>query len=93
MPRYFFHICDGVDFKDEDGTEFPDMVAAERAGLVLIADYVRDHVADLQQHGALTLTIADEDGLSLATVLLSTMRSPAADGRSAAVDRARAGLI
>ena len=29
MPRYFFHVIDGTDVRDEDGTELPDVYVAQ----------------------------------------------------------------
>ena len=29
MPRYFFHVHDGRSFRDDTGTEFPDIYAAQ----------------------------------------------------------------
>ena len=44
MPRYFFHIRDGVSYPDEEGVELPDLdaarsAAAKLAGLTLHDDH------------------------------------------------------
>lgn len=33
MPRYFFHVFDGLDIPDRDGTELPDLQGARQTAL------------------------------------------------------------
>jgi hypothetical protein len=52
MPRFYFHICNGNGFtEDEEGREFPDLEAARseavRAARDIMASEVRSGMLDL----------------------------------------------
>jgi hypothetical protein len=74
MPRYFFHIHDGEDLPDTDGTELPDLETA-RNEAVRVAGHVLTHIGAKfwdQEHGSeWTLDIADEQGTILAKLRFS----------------------
>jgi len=38
MPRYFFHIKDGKDIRDEDGADLPDMESVRRCAVKTAGD-------------------------------------------------------
>ena len=42
MPRYFFHVHNGTDRTDNEGSEFPDVEAAVEHA----RDYARSHLAE-----------------------------------------------
>lgn len=42
MPRYFFHIIDGRDVRDEDGTELADIYVAQTEAIRLSGELLRD---------------------------------------------------
>ncbi len=43
MPRFYFETREGGDFTpDDDGTEFPDLSAAEHEAVVAVAEMARD---------------------------------------------------
>ena len=42
MPRYFFHVCDGFSTKDTDGTELPDIYAAQEEAIRLSGELLRE---------------------------------------------------
>jgi hypothetical protein len=62
MPRYYFHIYDDIDVRDEDGIDFPDLASAERAAL----DGAREMMCGQVMDGRLNLRhrveIEDEAG-------------------------------
>lgn len=68
MPRYFFHLHNTVETRDEEGVELPDIVAAravaEREARCIAAEEVK--------HGELTLghsiEVCDEVGTNMMTV-------------------------
>ena len=71
MPTFFFHICDGAGFcEDEDGRDLPDLAAAKKEAI----RGLRDLVAGDVQAGQLNLTsfveIEDENHNLLATLFL-----------------------
>jgi hypothetical protein len=62
MPRYFFHIKDGSDFPDNDGTVLPDMAAA-RAQAVATAGAMLGEKGDTFWSGTeWQMTVVDEAG-------------------------------
>jgi hypothetical protein len=42
MPQFYFHVRDGRDIPDEDGTAFPDAVAARVAAVHAMAEAIKD---------------------------------------------------
>lgn len=68
MPRFFFHLHDGVDVPDDGGQELPDLAAA-RAHAVSMA---RFEVAEAAKAGhiplSLRIDVEDEHGAVLTTV-------------------------
>jgi hypothetical protein len=46
MPRYYFHVKDGHDSPDLEGTELPDLEAARRAAVTMSGELLRDGVQD-----------------------------------------------
>lgn len=78
MPRYFFHVHDGVDLRDEDGTELSDIRAA-RVEAVRFAGEVIANDADRRSLGEdWRLEVTDEAGLILFRLDFTIAESPAA---------------
>jgi hypothetical protein len=46
MPRYYFHVKDGRDLPDLDGTELADITAARQAAVTLSGEILRDGIGD-----------------------------------------------
>ena len=42
MPRYFFHIVDGRNVRDEEGTELPSIYVAQAEAIRLSGEVLRD---------------------------------------------------
>lgn len=65
MPRYFFHVHDGVEQIDEEGTVFHDIVIARAEALKLAGDIIKDAGirSDLGEDWCITVT--DDVGLIL----------------------------
>lgn len=54
MPRFFFHVCNGAGFaEDEEGLSLPDVEAARAEALKSARALLAD---DMQQDGTLDLT-------------------------------------
>jgi hypothetical protein len=60
MPRYFFHITDGPDFPDDEGTVLAD-IAAARAQAIAGA-LLKDRGATFWGAGEWRMTVVDEAG-------------------------------
>ena len=72
MPRYYFHVCNGTGFtEDEEGMDFPDVAAARKAAIAAL----RDIMAAEMQDGALNMgsfiEIEDERHALVMTVQFS----------------------
>jgi hypothetical protein len=71
MPRYFFNLYNDLTSIDEEGTELPDLSAAEARG----RSNARIMAAESVKEGHLTLhhriEIADEDGAVLKIIPFS----------------------
>jgi hypothetical protein len=65
MPRYFFHIHDDIELRDDEGLELPDAEAAHKQALA----GVRDMMCDQMRKGRLSLRhwveVEDESGNSV----------------------------
>lgn len=42
MPRYFFHVTDGYSIRDAEGTELPDIYAAQDQAIRTSGEILRD---------------------------------------------------
>ncbi len=76
MPRYFFHIRDGVYFiPDEEGIVFPDMCLAEVEGYASARDLAVDGSG--YRSGTLapyTVEVADEGGTVLRRINITPIQ-------------------
>lgn len=85
MPRYFFHIQDGSDFHDEEGTVLGGVEAARAEASRVAAAHLRDHPCDLWGDRVITVTAQDHRGLTLFTVTITGH-----DAAAVVADRGRA---
>lgn len=77
VPRYYFHVCDGSGFaEDEEGRELPNAEAARQEALKgardIMAEEIRNGTLGLSsfievedEHHTLLFTVAFEDVLSI----------------------------
>ena len=77
MPRYFFHVHDGISILDEDGTELPDLDAARKEAVCMSGEMLRDHAERFWNGEEWNLDVADEGGIVLFTLMFMGMNSPA----------------
>lgn len=42
MPRYFFHVIDGREIRDEEGTELPNIYVAQAEAICLCGEVLRE---------------------------------------------------
>jgi hypothetical protein len=62
MPRYFFHVIDGYSTCDEEGTELPDIYAAQHMAIRASGEILRDMGATFWNGTEWKLEVADEHG-------------------------------
>jgi hypothetical protein len=80
MPRYFFHINDGVANRDEEGTVLKDLATAKCDGVKLAGQAICDAGEAFWDKQEWTLTATDEAGLTLFSLHLVGFEAPAAVG-------------
>jgi hypothetical protein len=80
MPRYFFHVDDGFSTKDTEGTELPDIYAAQEEAIRLSGELLREMGGKFWNGTAWSLTVADETASVLFRLRFSADERTAIDG-------------
>ena len=68
MPRYFFHVRDCSDIKDDHGFELPDDDTARRHGAMMLGKILHDEPRALWASGRIRLTATTDRGAVLFTL-------------------------
>ncbi|GEO19055.1 DUF6894 family protein [Microvirga aerophila] len=71
MPRYFFHVTDGYFTRDTEGTELPDIYAAQDQAIRTSGEILRDMGAKFWNGTNWKLEVADEHDQILFTLRFS----------------------
>ena len=73
MPRYYFHVRDGRDLPDTEGSELPDLHAVRLEALRASGEMLRGNkgAAEFWSGDDWTMTVVDEDGRSVLTLRFS----------------------
>jgi len=77
MPRYFFHVQDGEEFIDLQGTELADMEAARLEAVRFAAALLRDKADTFWQSSEWRLRVANEVNLTLFDLTFFGTMAPA----------------
>lgn len=80
MPRFFFHVNDGFSTRDHEGTELPDIFAAQEQAIGLSGELLREMGAKFWDGTAWSLTVTDESGAVLFVLRFSADEGTAIDG-------------
>jgi hypothetical protein len=80
MPRYFFHIEDGVAVQDDEGVELKDLALAKCEAVRLAGQMICDSASDFWDKEEWKLTATSEDGLTLFCLQFIGTEAPAAGG-------------
>jgi hypothetical protein len=62
MPRFFFHVHDGVDLRDEEGTELPDIYVAQAQAIRMSGEILRDKGVGFWDGTEWKLEVTDQHG-------------------------------
>ena len=81
MPRYFFHVIDGFSTRDADGTELPDIHAAQGQAVTLAGEILREMGTTFWNGTEWRMEVADERNR-----ILFTLRFSAEEQMPAAAD-------
>jgi hypothetical protein len=71
MPRYFFHVHDGNSTGDNEGTELPDIFAAQEQAILLSGELLREMGGKFWNGEEWSLDVTDEAGRILFTLRFS----------------------
>jgi hypothetical protein len=82
VPRYFFHVHDGAELPDEDGTELPDLASARNEAVRLAGASLKDHAQAFWNEEQWSIDVTDEDGLMLFSLTFFATNAPATRVRS-----------
>lgn len=80
MPRYHFHVTDGRDYPDLQGTVFPDLDAARVEAVRFSGDLLKDHADDFWGGQEWSMRVTDDNDLTQFTLLFVGTNAPAAAG-------------
>ena len=62
MPRYFFHVADGADLPDHEGTILADVATARAEAITTAGALLKDRGAMFWGAGEWRMTVVDETG-------------------------------
>jgi hypothetical protein len=72
MPKYFFHVIDGYESLDTEGTDLPDLAAARNAAVTMSGQILRDGGGETLWAGVpWRLWVTDGSGATLFTLSFS----------------------
>lgn len=79
MMRYFFHVRDGKNIPDEEGTELADDEAARSEAIAASAEMMGDLGRKFWEGGAWEMQVVDETGREVVTLhFRGEIRTPSA---------------
>ncbi len=76
MPRFFFHTADGRRDHDDEGVELAGRAAARAEAIRYGGALLQDEADDLWDGKELRVSVTDEDGRLLVTVVMLAVDSP-----------------
>ena len=77
MPRYFFHVQDGVSLHDSEGTELADLTTARRQAIELAGRIIAEEAKRRDLGEDWSMDVTDENGLILFKIDFHVAESPA----------------
>lgn len=60
MPRYYFHLIDGSEFRDDTGEDLPNLGAARRNALLVLGEILNARSDRFWQDGSLRVVVESE---------------------------------
>lgn len=80
MPRYHFHVKDGKDYPDHQGTVLPDLAAARTEALRFRGALLGEAKNQFWEGANWTMNVPDESGVTLFNLAFQATMSPALQG-------------
>ena len=83
MPLFFFDYSDGGDWRDDEGVELPDVMAAEAEARRTLPRIMEEAVASETRPRRFEITVSDERGEPIysASMSFTGMRLPRTTGQ------------
>jgi hypothetical protein len=78
MPRFFFHLHDGQDHRDEHVDDHADFEKARISAVRLLGQHLTSSPERFERDAYWRLEISGDDGLTLTVLHLSEISAPAA---------------
>jgi hypothetical protein len=76
MPRFFFHVVDGYESLDTEGTDLPDLATARNEAVTMSGQILRDGGGETLWAGTpWRLWVTDDTGATLFTLRFSSTES------------------
>jgi hypothetical protein len=75
MPRYFFHVIDGEEVLDEEGTELAGLDEARAEAIVVSGEMLRDVGGKFWGNGQWQIRVTDEAGDKVCALTFAADRS------------------
>jgi hypothetical protein len=82
MPRYFFHVHDGCSTRDNDGTELPDIFAAQEEAIRLSGELLSEIGGKFWNGAEWSLEVTDQTERVLFRLRFSADKGTVIDGDS-----------
>jgi hypothetical protein len=76
VPRYFFHISDGVLIPDLEGSELPDLAAARVEAVAVAGGMLRDHAPDFWRTCEWRVIVTDDAHFILFSLSCQALAAP-----------------
>ena len=76
MPRYHFHVADGRDYPDLQGTELADLAAARREALRFAGALLADQDVSFWSGEEWSMRVTDATDLTLFTLMFIATNAP-----------------
>jgi hypothetical protein len=83
MPRYYFHVRDGVDYPDPQGTDLPSLSAARAEALRYSCSLLGEMPDSFWSGEEWTMRVTNENDLTLFSLFFMACNSPAGAVRDA----------
>ena len=76
MPRYHFHSVDGSREPDKEGTDLPDVAAAQAIAMRYAGEVLQSEPQKVWEHGQWRVEVTDNDGSLLFTIITLAVDAP-----------------
>jgi hypothetical protein len=80
VPRFHFHVHDGVEHPDPEGSDLPDIPSARKYAVRYFGEMLQDEPSTFWNGEELRMQVADETGLLLFSLHFIAVNAPVLEG-------------